>query len=151
MAQIAQAAPGHASSDAQPDPTLGGVGAVAAPAPQQHVEQEPQQDLPQPESVVAAIKLVLDGKQLAETSAKSLRRLVAAHLKLGQPISDGVGTDGLENHKEWFNDLAQPVVDLVASVLPVQGAPEWLQHFEDENAKVMITLITFSLAPRKHS
>jgi hypothetical protein len=94
--------------------------------------------------LVAAMKLVLDGKDLACTSLKDLRRAVADHLDLGQAASDGIGKDGLDNHKDWFNDVAQPIVDAIASLLPaMQGPPDWLTPMI-ASARSYVTLVTLS-------
>ena len=100
---------------------------------------------PAPEAtVVATIKLLLDGKDLTITSLKQLRRAVAAHLELGQAASDGIGKDGLDHKMDWFNDLAQPLVDHIAWLLPaMQGPPDWLTPVNDFT-RCYIALVTFS-------
>ena len=115
---------------------------------QQAGQASHQQTIPdvKEDRVKVAINLVLDGKDLRETSLKKLRHAVAAHLQLGKPFSDGSGHDGLEGKKDWFNDLAQPIVDKLAFLLPsMQGPPEWLTQ-EDGAKRLNIYLVTFSAA-----
>ena len=87
------------------------------PSPQQVGQSQPQSAMTDAakKQVIVAIKVVLDGKDLSQFGLKQLRHAVAAHLHMGNCFPSGDGRDGLEANKDWFNELAQPIVDELAA------------------------------------
>ena len=88
------------------------------PSPQRVGRSQPQSAITDAakEQVIVAIKVVLDGEDLSQFGLKQLRHAVAAHLHMGNCFSSGDGRDGLEANQDWFNALAQPIVDELAAL-----------------------------------